>query len=100
MTRQAFAAFAGSSAFAAFAGFDDFSVFVAMTWVHIDLVLLVDLVRLVRNVAVWFPHPYATIHLEIILRLNYDTLELTSETRLHGRNHDDLHFSDDEPEIV
>ena len=74
MTRQAFAAFAGSSAFAAFAGFDDFSVFVAMTWVHIDLVLLVDLVRLVRNVAVWFPHPYATIHLEIILRLNCDTI--------------------------
>ena len=62
--------------------------------------LLVDLARVVRNVAVWFPHPYATIHLEIILRLNYDTMELTSETRLHGRNHDDLHFSDDEPEIV
>ena len=71
-----------------------------MTWVHVDLVLLVDLVRLVRNVAIWFPHPYATIHLEIILRLNADTLELTAETRLHGRNHNDLHFSDDEPEIV
>ena len=42
-------------------------VFAAMTWVHVDLVLLVDLVRLVRNVAVWFPHPYASIHLEIIL---------------------------------
>ena len=71
-----------------------------MTWVHVDLVLLVDLVRLVRNVAIWFPHPYATIHLEIILRLNADTLELTAETNLRGRNHNDLHFSDDEPEIV
>jgi hypothetical protein len=71
-----------------------------MTWVHVDLVLLVDLVRLVRNVAIWFPHPYATIHLEIILRLNADTLELTAETRLTGRNFNDQHFSDDEPEIV
>ena len=71
-----------------------------MTWVHVDLVLLVGVQRLVRNLAVWFPHPYATIHLEIILRLNADTLELTAETRLHGRNHNDLHFSDDEPEIV
>lgn len=71
-----------------------------MTWVHVDLVLLVGDQRLVRNVAIWFPHPYATIHLEIILRLNADTLALTAETRLHGRNRDDLHFSDDEPEIV
>ena len=71
-----------------------------MTWVHVDLMLLVGDQRFVRNVAIWFPHPYAAIHLEIILRLNYDTMELTAETRLHGRNREDLHFSDDEPEIV
>jgi hypothetical protein len=72
-----------------------------MTWVHVDLVLLVGGQRLVRNVAVWFPGvDYASIHLEITLTLNIVTMEINAQTVLRGRNHDDLHFSDDEPEIV
>ena len=70
-----------------------------MTWVHLDVVLVYDAERLVRNLAVWFPMDYATIHLEIVLRLNRDTLEMTADLLVHGRNRNGHQF-DDEPEIV
>lgn len=70
-----------------------------MTWVHLDVVLVYDAERLVRNFAVWFPMDYATIHLEIVLRLNRDTLEMTADLLVHGRNRNGHQF-DDEPEIV
>ena len=71
-----------------------------MTWVHLDVVLIDGAERLVRNFAVWFPMDYATIHLEIILRLNRETLVLTADLVHHARNRDNHHFPDDEPEIV
>ena len=70
-----------------------------MTWVHVDLVLLVGNQRGVRNLQpVCFPYDYVDIHLEIILRLNGDGMGITAETRLHGQKPHDRYFSDDDPE--
>ena len=75
-----------------------------MTWVRLDLVWMSAFGgvwhRLVRNLQVWFPSEFADIHLEIILRLNWDTMEVTADTTLHARERTNQHFSGFEPEIV
>ena len=75
-----------------------------MTWVRLDLVWMSGLGgvwhRLVRNLQVWFPSEFADIHLEIILRLNWDTMEVTADTTLHARERINEHFSGFEPAIV
>ncbi len=71
-----------------------------MTWVHLDVVLIDGGERLVRNLAIWFPMDYATIHLEVILTLNRETLVMSASLELHARNRDNRHFPDDEPAAV
>ena len=75
-----------------------------MTWVRLDLVWMSGLGgvwhRLVRNLQVWFPSEFADIHLEIILRLNWDTMEVTADTTLHARENNNRHVSGFEPAIV
>ena len=75
-----------------------------MTWVHLDLVMDIGMGgvyhRLERKLAVWFPSEFATIHLEIVLRLNWDTMEVTADTTLHARENNNRHVSGFEPAIV